>query len=148
MLVVSIINSLCHGLKGSHGKAWFFFLLAVSSWFVAEMILIVYELVLENDPSPSSADYFYLIGYPFYFVFAMMYLKPVMGRINRKMMVVGSSTGLLLLIPTIFFVFDGKYDATLEELFWALSYPIADSIVLVPATFAVALFFEGKVIFM
>ncbi len=148
LVVIASINSFRHKLKGIHGKSWFFFFLAAASWFVAEVTWIVYELVLGLDPFPSEADYFYLLGYPLYFVFAMMYLKPVIGALSKKMIAGGIGAGVMLLVPTLFFVFDGEYEATSEELFWALVYPVVDSIVLVPAAFSVALFFEGKVNFM
>ncbi len=145
LLVISTINFIHHRLKGIHGKAWLIFLLAATSWFVAEMTWIVHELILHEDPFPSAADYFYLAGYPLYFVFAILYLKPVLKGLEKRTIAIAIAGGFLFLIPTAYLTLDGDYSAEPSELFWGLSYPIADSIVLIPALLAVYLFFRGKV---
>lgn len=145
LLVLSAINCIHHKLRGIHGKAWLMFLLAITSWFTAEMTWIYQELILNEDPFPSSADYFYLAGYPLYFAFAVLYLKPVISRLSKKILALTITLSLLFLLPILYFTITVEYDAEPAELFWGLSYSIADSVVLVPALVAVYLFFRGKV---
>src|SRR5574338_226195 len=71
LLVISILISIRFGLNGTHGLAWFSFCGYAISWFIAEMLWIYQELYMKEDPFPSSADIFYIVGYPFllmYFV--------------------------------------------------------------------------------
>lgn len=69
LVVVSAVLLVKDGIKGNFGKAWIFFASFIFLWFVAEQIWIITELVYHDDPFPSVADFFWLIGYPIYFVF-------------------------------------------------------------------------------
>src|SRR5579872_3699640 len=81
-----------NGLIGEHGKSWIFFLIFIIVWFVAEQIFMINELYYHEKPFPSSADIFYIMGYPFYFLFLIYYLKPFKNSISKKLVI---STSLI-----------------------------------------------------
>ena len=149
LVVLSIFMALRYGIKGDHAKAWLFFIGASISWFIAELLWLVYELVLDIDPFPSEADFFYFLGYPFLFFFSMFYLKPVKTAISKKIVFSSILVSSAFLIPTLYLTFEIEDSAlSLFEAGLAASYPVADSIVLVPAIIGLYLFFTGRVNFM
>jgi len=147
-MVLSLIIVIKTKGIGSHGKSWVLFAIFAISWFTAEMIWDVNELILDIDPYPSGADFFWLLGYPFYFGFLIFYLKPFKKAISKKMIV---STSLISIVFLIL-AFNVSYDTDLEptdlDNILALSYPLLDAIVLIPALIGVTLFLTGKVNFL
>jgi len=133
---------------GSHGKAWILFAVMAISWFVAEMIWVVYDQIYEVDPWPSEADYFWIFGYLFYFGFMMFYLKPFRKAISKKMILVSSLIALGLLVPSLYVSYDSEVDPYDMENILGLTYPVLDSIIIVPAIIGVSLFLTGKVNFL
>ena len=148
LAVLSIIIAARFTVQGEHGKAWFLFVGLATSWFIAEQIWLVYDLVYQTDPFPSIADIFYLAGYPFLFMFSIYYLKPLKNAISKKITVYSSLTAITLLIPSLYMAYDTDSEISAFELGLALSYPIADGIVLIPALIGVILFFKGEVNFL
>jgi hypothetical protein len=73
MLVLSIIIASKFRASGKHGKAWILFALFAGSWFTAEQIWMIYDVVYKIDPWPSIADFFYLVGYPLLTAFTNSY---------------------------------------------------------------------------
>lgn len=136
------------GLTGSHGKAWLIFTIFAALWFVAEQVWLVNELVYKEKPFPSSADLFYLLGYPFYFVFSFLYLRPFKNAISKKMIIIASLIAVAVLIPNLYMTFDNNSDESEFAIILGAIYPIADVIVLIPAMIGVVLFFRGKVNFL
>ena len=147
-VILSLILAYRFRAKGAHGKAWIIFTAFIVSWFVAEQLWMLYDLVYNIDPFPSTADLFYLTGYPLYFVFMMFYLKPVKKAISKKMLVSTSLISIAMVVPTIYFAIDVGSDMSEFERALAASYPIADAIILVPAMIGMVLFFKGEVNFM
>jgi hypothetical protein len=147
-VILSLILAYRFRGKGDHGKAWIVFTIFIASWFVAEQIWMLYDLVYDIDPFPSTADSFYVAGYPLYFVFMLFYLKPMKKAISKKMLLFASLISIALVIPTLYFTID--VDSELNELDTVLAaiYPVADSIVLIPAMIGVTLFFKGEVNFL
>lgn len=133
---------------GSHGKSWILLFLFAISWFTAEMIWDVNELILEIDPYPSNADFFWLIGYPFYFGFLLFYLKPFRKAISKKMIVLASVCSIVFLISAFYVSYDTDLEPTDIDNILALSYPLLDAVVLVPALIGVTLFLTGRVNFL
>jgi len=135
------------GRVGSHAKAWLFYLGAAITWFLAETSWTIYELVYKQNPFPSIADVFYIIGYPLFFGFLIYYLKPVRKAISRKMILAAIIISAGVVIPTIYI--SGTYDPTVSMLenIVSAAYPIEDSIILVPALIGISLFFRGEVSF-
>ena len=148
LVVLSIIISTRFRVKGDHGKAWILFIGLAASWFTAEQIWLVYELVYHLDPFPSMADFFYLAGYPFLLSFSIYYLKPLKDAISKKMLVCAVVASLTLLIPSLYVAYDTNSEISDLERSLALSYPVADAIVLIPALIGVILFFKGEVNFL
>ena len=148
MLVLSIIITLRFKMSGKHAKAWIVFAIFAASWFTAEQIWLVYELILNIDPWPSVADFFYLLGYPLLFVFSILYLYPVRKAISKKLIISSSMASISLLIATFILAYQPDSSGNDFEVALAASYPVLDAIVLCPALIGVSLFFRGEVSFL
>ncbi len=148
MLVLSIISAKKHGITGNHGKAWIMFAVFAACWFIAEQVWLVEELFYHQKPFPSEADFFYIAGYPAYFVFAILYLKPFRNMIPKKMIVSASLVAVAVLIPNMYWTLENNSGEDKFAIILGASYPIADAIVLVPGIIGVVLFFRGKVNFL
>ncbi len=147
-VVLSMIISIRYGIIGNHGKAWILFTVCMVSWFLAEQVWSINELIYHIDPFPSSADYFYVLGYPFMFAFSIFYLRPLRRAISKKMILSAIAISVALVIPTIFIAYETNTDKTQFEVALAVSYPILDALVLCPALIGVTLFFRGEVNFL
>lgn len=148
VVVLSIIITVKGRLIGSHGKSWLLFMFFAISWFAAEQLWVVNELILDVDPYPSEGDFLWLIGYAFYFGFMMYYLKPFRKMISKKMILYSSLLACIILIPSLYVSYDSELDPTNIENVIGLSYPLLDAVVFVPAIIGVTLFFTGKVNFL
>jgi hypothetical protein len=148
VVILSGILTKRNGFTGSHGKAWIIFTIFSVLWFVAEQVWLVNELVYKEKPFPSSADFFYLSGYPFYFIFSFRYLHPFKNMISKKMIVIASIIAVAVLIPNLYMTLDNNSDETEFAIILSAIYPIADAIVLIPSMIGVTLFFRGKVNFL
>ena len=148
MLILSIIMAKKHGVTGNHGKAWIAFAVFSACWFIADQVWLVEELFYHQKPFPSAADFFYIVGYPFYFIFAILYLKPFRKLITKKMIILSSLVSIAILAPSMYWTLEGNSDEDQFSIILGAIYPVADSIVLVPALIGVRLFFGGKVNFL
>lgn len=148
VLIFSIIMSIRSGVTGSHGKAWIFFTIFIALWFVAETIWLVDEIIYQQEPFPSEADFFWLPGYAFYLVFSVFYIKPVKKAISKKIILFATLVSITILIPTIYFAILSDSEISQFEFVIASSYPIMDSVSLIPSLIGVILFFKGKVNFL
>ena len=148
LVILSVISLRREGIRGTHGKAWIIFTIFAICWFVAEQIWTLDELVYHVKPFPSSADFFYLAGYPAYFVFSILYIKPVMKAISKKMVFSACLISAAVLIPNLYMTFNNNSDEDQFSIALGATYPIADAIVLVPSLLGVALFLGGKVNFL
>jgi hypothetical protein len=133
---------------GSHGKAWIAFAIYSAMWFIAEQVWMILELFYHQKPFPSSADIFYVAGYPAYFLFAILYLKPVKNAITKKMVIISSFIAVAVLVPNLYWSFVNNSGEDPLSVALGGFYPVADAIVLVPALIGVTLFFGGKVNFL
>jgi len=148
LVVLSIISAKRNGIAGSHGKAWISFAVFSAMWFIAEQIWMILELFYDQRPFPSIADFFYVAGYPAYFIFAILYLKPIKKDVTKKMIIVSSLVVVAVLIPNLYMAFENNSDEDQVAVALGTFYPIADAIVLVPALIGVSLFFGGKINFL
>ncbi|MGI0069759.1 MAG: hypothetical protein ACREAN_05830 [Nitrosopumilaceae archaeon] len=137
-----------NGLIGNHGKSWIFFLIFIITWFIAEQVWMINELYFHEEPFPSSADIFYMLGYPFYFAFVIHYLKPFKNSISKKLVVSTSLIAIAVLIPNLYMTFQNESDETQTAIILGAIYPIVDAVVLIPSMIGVVLFFRGKVNFL
>src|SRR3972149_1255233 len=133
------------GLGGTYGKAWLFFVIFAILWFVANMIWVFYELVLETDPYPSIGDAFWLAGYPFIFIFMVLYLKPFRKSISKKIISMSVIIPLILVAVTIFVTLEVEKENQFFLFLLTVSYPILDAIILAPAVIGVILFLKGEI---
>jgi hypothetical protein len=148
LVVLSIISAKRNGITGSHGKAWISFAVFSAMWFIAEQVWMILELFYDQKPFPSTADFFYVAGYPAYFIFAILYLKPIKEAVTRKMIIVSSLVVVGVLVPNLYMAFENNSGEDQVAVALGTFYPIADAIVLVPALIGVSLFFGGKVNFL
>lgn len=125
-------------------KSLIFLTLAFSCWFIAEQTWNLYEHVLVIDPYPSIADFFYLAAPIFMFCALIFFLKLKKNKVTKKKIVLACFLSALILIPSIFFVFEENTDSNLTEIIIGFSYPVVDSILLVPVIIAILLTVTDK----
>jgi len=122
-------------------KAFLFFTLGVSFWFIAEQIWAVYQYVYDVDPFPSVADVFYMASYPFFVAFLLISLQSIQKSVTKKIWLFSLSLSFALLIPSLLACFnslnetEGGVDILSKSV--ALTYPILSSIQLAPALIGV-----------
>lgn len=148
LVVLSIISVKKFGITGSHGKAWISFTVFSAMWFIAEQVWMILELFYHQKPFPSIADFFYIAGYPAYFIFAMLYLQPIKNAITKKMIIMSSLVIMAILVPNLYMTFENNSDEDQFAIALGASYPVLDAIVLIPSIIGVMLFFGGKVNFL
>lgn len=146
-LIVSVLMISRFGMSGNIGLAWVSFGGYAISWFIAEMLWIVQELYLKIDPFPSSADIFYLVGYPFLLMFFIAYLQPVRHAITKKMLIVASSVAIGVLVPSLYISIEPSESPDLLQYILSVIYPTFDAVLIIPALLGVSLFFKGQVNF-
>ncbi|MBI5859926.1 MAG: GHKL domain-containing protein [Nitrosarchaeum sp.] len=123
--------------KHFQSKAFLFFTLGTSFWFVAEQIWAVYQYVYKADPFPSVADVFYIASYPFFVIFLLISLKSIQKSITKKIWLFSLLLSFTLLIPSLLASFnsldqtEGGPDILSKSI--ALAYPILSSFQLAPA---------------
>ena len=142
LLVACIVNNFKTGPMGKHGRAWMCFTLAIAMWWIAERIWTLNELT--NTETLSYADLFWFGGYVFYFIFGVMYLMPFASQISRKNIVIVSLVVLSVLM-LVLYITKSNID-TFKEIAHT-SYPVADSIMLIPSILGIMLFFKGRIKF-
>ena len=158
LMVFSLMVNHRFGIAGKHGIAWILFTCFSVSWFVAETTWLLYDLYFRIDPFPSSADIFYIVGYPFLFVFMLFYIKPVRDGISWKMLAVAVSLSVIILTSSMIVALWGveldhitvsnEKESNILGFVVSLTYPVLDAIVLVPAILGLLLFFKGQVSFL
>lgn len=148
LVVLSIISAKRNGIAGSHGKAWISFAVFSAMWFIAEQVWMILELFYDQRPFPSIADFFYVAGYPAYFIFTILYIKPVKESVTKKMIIVSLLVVVAVLVPNLYMAFENNSGEDQVAVVLGTFYPVADAIVLVPALIGVSLFFGGKVNFL
>ena len=120
------------GLKTAQGKAILLLTLGFLSSLLAEMIWDYFEIVLKISPTPSIADFFYLLAYPF-FIWAIISALDI-GKIEwtKKKVLLTIIPFVLLAGITFYFEIYGAYEAyePLLKNMISISYGIADMIVL------------------
>ncbi len=148
LLVVSIIVLRRLGTSGKHGTSLMALVGFAICWFFAEITWILYELYFKIDSFPSTADLFYLVGYPFLLMFLISYLEPLREGISKEILGLAIIAAIIVLVSSLYVVFSEDEELSNYEFALLAGYPIADAIVLVPSVLGVVLFFRGKVNFM
>ena len=125
-------------------KSLIFLTIAFSCWFVAEQTWNLYEHVLDIDPYPSIADFFYVAAPIFMFVGLIVFLKSTKQRIPLKNIISACIISMVILIPSIIFTLEAGEEDDSFEIIIALAYPIVDAILLVPAIVAMLFLISDK----
>lgn len=112
-----------------------FLTFAFSCWFIAEQTWNLYEHVLEIDPYPSAADFFYTAAPIFMFISLLLFLKN--KKISKNSVTISSIISSFILIPSILVTLEAGAEDELFEIIVALIYPVVDAIMLVPAIIAI-----------
>jgi len=120
-----------------------FLALGITFTFVAEEIWIFNEHILLIDPYPSWADFFYLAAYPCYTLFLAYFLKPAYSFLNKKITFFAIGIALAFALPSIMLTYDLEMEGSNFEVLIALAYPLADSVLLIPAVLGYVFLFKG-----
>jgi signal transduction histidine kinase len=118
-------------------KSIIFLALSFTSWFLAEQTWNLYEHVFMIDPYPSIADVFYIIAPIFMLISLSIFLKSTGKKISKKSIVLASIVSLIILVPSLIFTLDIDAENDPIEIIIAVSYPVVDAILLVPAIITV-----------
>ena len=142
LVVFSVILTIkLYKQKHYQSKAFLFFTIGVSCWFIADQIWYLYDYVYNADPFPSEADIFYIAAYPFFVVFLFISLKSIRKSITKKIWLFSFVLSFTFLIPSLLACFnaleetEGGLDIISKSI--ALSYPILSSFQLVPAVIGI-----------
>jgi len=119
-----------------------FLTIAFSCWFIAEQTWNLYEHVLEIDPYPSAADFFYLAAPLFMFIALLIFLKD--KKTSKKSLVISSIISLVILIPSIIVTLEASAEDEIFEIIVAIVYPVVDAIMLVPVIIIIGFLISKK----
>jgi signal transduction histidine kinase len=125
-------------------KSLFFLVLSFSSWFAAEQIWNLYEHVLGIDPYPSIADFFYILAPILMFISLIIFLHPLRSKIKKIDVIFASLLSILILIPILIMTFQSNSETEFFEIAVAMIYPIADTVLLIPAIIAILFSVRGE----
>ena len=122
---------------GLMGKAYTFLGVGLALFLIAEIIWSYYEIGLEiENPFPSIADALWLIGYGplFYFVFKMYrFFGASHSRTHQLFVLVSGVAFVMFLIIGISQTADFTTQVGIASFLISISYPILDTILLIPA---------------
>lgn len=106
-------------------------------WFAAEITWNLFKHVLEIDPYPSIADFFYIAAPIFMCISLIIFLQPLQNKIKKTYVIFASLISILILIPILIVTFEANSKVTVLEIAIAIIYPIVDAVLLVPAIIAI-----------
>jgi len=106
-------------------------------WFFAEQTWNLYEHVLDIDPYPSIADFFYIAAPLFMFGALVNFLKTENSKITKKKLFIACFISALVLTPSIFLIIEKNPESDILETMVAFSYPMVDSVLLVPVIISI-----------
>ena len=142
LVVFSVILTIkLYKQKHYQSKAFLFFTIGVSCWFIADQIWYLYDYIYNVDPFPSEADIFYIAAYPFFVIFLFISLKSIRKSITKKTWLFSFVLSFTFLIPSLLACFnaveetEGGLDIISKSI--ALSYPILSSFQLAPAVIGI-----------
>ena len=118
-------------------RSLFFLTISFCCWFVAEQTWNLYEHVLDIDPYPSIADFFYIAAPMFMFGALLNFLKSQKIKISKKKIFSSCFLSVVILIPSIYLIMEKNTESNILETIIALAYPIVDSVLLVPVIISI-----------
>jgi len=120
-----------------------FFAVGSVFWFVAEQTWQILDVVLNQDPFPSLADVFYLLSYPFFVAFLILYLKPIKKSITKPIILFSAIISLVFLIPSLHVLIDYYQEDTTLNISIGLLYPVLSSVLLFFSLLGITFFIRG-----
>jgi len=114
-----------------------------STSFVAETYSFLDETYFKIDVFPSIADVFWLAGYGGLFVFFLKNLRQFQKIINKNIAMLSVGMSAIFLIPSILVAFQLGTGEEILGLATILSYPISDSMLMIPLTMGMIIFIRG-----
>lgn len=128
--LLSVI-ALVVGTKRNHSEAkapWYWFAAGLSSFLIADVCYYVLELVNDEAPFPSVADFFYLMMYPLVIVGLTKMVRTMTPGKNTASFIDAAVVGIAMFgVLWVLFVdnlFTG--DTNLDVLLVSLAYPVMD----------------------
>lgn len=115
---------------------------AVAS-FIAETYAFLDEIYFGIGAFPSIADVFWLAGYGGLFVFFLKNLRQFQKIINKNITMLAVGMSAIFLIPSVLVAFQLGAEEEILGLATILSYPISDSIIMIPLTLGMIIFIRG-----
>ncbi|MHA7733183.1 sensor histidine kinase [Nitrosopumilus sp. S6] len=119
--------------KHYQSNAFFLFSIGSVSWFIAELIWIMYDHFWDGSPFPSEADIFYIAAYPLMTAFLFISLKPVLKNVSRNVWLFAIGLSISFLFPSVTAAYDDMLGEDAFPTLIALAYPILGSIQVIPA---------------
>ena len=151
LLIVAFWSVRHFGIDGVHGIGWLAFTGFAMMWILAEIIWMISELIFQIDPFPSTADLFYLMGYPFLLMFLVSYLIPFKEAISKKLVMIALSLSFVSIVISTTFQLNNLYMSEtnfeiikLFDVVFSMAYLIADGIILVPTIIGIGLFLRDS----
>jgi hypothetical protein len=118
--------------------------LSFTFWFLAEQTWNLYEHVFLIDPYPSIADFFYVLAPILMLISLAIFLKSTGKKVSKRNIIFSSIISLIFLVPSLIFLVEVGVEDEPLEIAIALSYPIVDSIVLIPVIITILFFISNK----
>ncbi len=118
--LVGIYTSRIYGFKSTIGRSFILITGGLICWSVAEIIWYVSDKLIEGGAtSPSMADIFFLLAYPFfgagiYYGFTMAKIK--LKQVNQSLLVIVLTASLILTYLVVYFILFKAYDSTAEPI--------------------------------
>jgi signal transduction histidine kinase len=106
-----------------------FFVFVVSA-AIAEVIWITYETILQIEPFPSPADFFWLLSYVALFSFLFIYIKFKQDGFSKQSTIISALLSTGFLIPILLTVYQLNIESDPLQLGISLAYPITDVLLL------------------
>jgi signal transduction histidine kinase len=111
--------------------------------FIAETYAFLDEIYFGIGAFPSIADVFWLAGYGGLFVFFLKNLRQFQKIINKNITMLAVGMSAIFLIPSVLVAFQLGAEEEILGLATILSYPISDSIIMIPLTLGMIIFIRG-----
>lgn len=136
-------------LENIHGKTMALLASGLAFFFAGELFFFMYQYVFHKTPFPSIADVFYLLAYPLILLGLLNEVrvhKPKLTEFSKKAITLMSLVTVAIVAVVAYFGIYKAYDsdATLLANSIAISYGIADLIILVPTMYVLKLAFDFK----
>ncbi len=149
-VVAAFLAIKSYGYNNEHAKNFMWIGAGLVLWFLGEFLWYFFILVLNIDPFPSLADFFYLVAYPLFFIGFYREMKLGKVRWSKAYITIFGIAFLLLAILVGYFGVYMAYDteASFIENLVAIFYGVGDFfliVILIHALFVTLEYKGGKI---